>query len=158
MYEHEIKLVCTDVDGTLTDGRIYIGSDGEVMKAFDVKDGFGISNARKQGIIFAIITGRESKIVKYRAQELGISEVYQGVDKKIDIIKHLIKKYGLMRENVAYLGDDINDLEPIQYVGLGVAVADAHISLKKHADVVLDSKGGRGAMREFLDKYVFCET
>ncbi|KEZ52166.1 KdsC family phosphatase [Metabacillus indicus] len=154
MTRNEIKLVCTDIDGTLTDGRIYIGSDGEVMKSFDVKDGLGMAMAREKGIIFAIITGRESEIVKVRAKELGIEEIHQAVHKKIDVIHDLMVKYSLEKENVAYLGDDVNDLEPIQYVGMGVAVGDAHSEVIEHADVVLHSPGGRGAMREFLDNYV----
>ena len=120
----KIKLLAMDVDGTLTDGRIYIGPEGEVMKAFDVKDGYGIVQFKKNGGIPVIITGRQSKIVD---------------------------QYGLTSEEVAYIGDDLNDLECLNYAGLSACPADAVQSVKEKVDYICRCVGGNGAVREFID-------
>ena len=106
-----IKMLVMDVDGTLTDGKIYIGSSGELMKAFDVKDGYAIVQLTKQGVIPVIITGRESEILKKRATELKIKELHQGVENKLECLKQIATKHVISAEEIAYIGDDINDLE-----------------------------------------------
>ena len=106
----KIKMLVMDVDGTLTDGKIYIGENGEIMKAFNVKDGYGIVSARKQGIVPVIITGRQSKIVEERVKELSIEELYQGISNKICVLKEVADKCGVSLDEVVYIGDDLNDL------------------------------------------------
>ena len=105
----DIKMLVMDVDGTLTDGKIYYGNDGEVFKAFDVRDGYRLIKCEQYGIITAIITGKSSKIVEGRAKDLKIREVYQGVSNKLEVLKTLTEKYGISFEQVAYIGDDVND-------------------------------------------------
>ena len=149
---HKIKLLAMDVDGTLTDGRIYIGQDGEVMKAFDVKDGYGIVRFRKEGGIPAIITGRQSRIVEQRCRELGIIELHQGVSDKLDCLMKLAASYGIEREEIAYMGDDLNDLACIEYAGVSACPGDAIEAVRRSCSYVCTAFGGRGAVREFLDR------
>lgn len=148
---HKIKLLAMDVDGTLTDGRIYIGPDGEVMKAFDVKDGYGIVRFREAGGIPAIITGRRSRIVEQRCRELGITELHQGVSDKLDCLMKLASRYGLEREEIAYIGDDLNDLACMEYAGVSACPGDAMEAVRSSCSYICTSPGGRGAVREFLD-------
>ncbi len=146
-----IKMIVLDVDGTLTDGRIYIDNNGVETKAFNVKDGFSIVSGRKMGIKFAIITGRSSKVVEKRALELGIEDVYQGVHNKIEKLDELLAKYGMTYENCAYMGDDINDIPAMKrsnFVGVPADCADA---VMEYAHFVAKSNGGCGAVREFVD-------
>ena len=147
-----IKLFVMDVDGTLTDGKIYMGKKGEIMKAFDVKDGYGIAHILpKLGIIPAIITGRESQIVANRAAELGITEVFQGVSDKPETLKRITEKYKCNTDNIAYIGDDLNDLPCIEYCALTACPADAYWKVKKAVSYLCKSNGGCGAVREFID-------
>ena len=145
----KIKMLVMDVDGTLTDGRIYIGADGEVMKAFNVKDGYAISHLKEYGIIPVIITGRESEIVKYRAKELGVSELYQGVKDKLSVLKEVAKKYAISSEEIAYIGDDLNDIECVRYCGITGCPADSVSEVKNLVSFQCESVGGNGAVREF---------
>ena len=147
----KIKLLAMDVDGTLTDGRIYIGPDGEVMKAFDVKDGYGIVRFRQAGGIPAIITGRQSRIVEQRCRELGITELRQGAADKLGCLMELAAKYQLERDEIAYIGDDLNDLDCIEYAGVSACPGDATETVRSSCSYVCASFGGRGAVREFLD-------
>lgn len=147
----KIKLLVMDVDGTLTDGRIYIGAYGEMMKAFDVKDGFGIAQIRKRGVIPIIITGRTSDIVRRRAEELEITELYQGVADKLHKLKDVAEKYKCMPEQIAYIGDDLNDLDCIRYCGVTACPGDAVEEVKDLAGYVCKSYGGQGAVREFIN-------
>lgn len=148
----KIKLLVMDVDGTLTDGRIYIGQDGEIMKAFDVRDGYGIANILPQiGIIPVIITGRRSEIVEKRARELKITELYQGVSNKAAQLRYVAAKYGIGPDAIAYMGDDLNDLECIQYCGLFACPKDAMQQVIQAADYVSRYDGGRGAVRDLID-------
>lgn len=151
-----IKYLVMDVDGTLTDGRIYMGPNGEVMKAFNIKDGAGIHDILiPHGITPVIITGRLSDIVLMRCKELGILEVFQGVtDKSKELETFLgVKNTGL--DSVAYIGDDINDLPCMDLVKRGGGFigcpADAVESVKKVSDYVASCKGGDGAVREFIE-------
>lgn len=146
----KIKMLVMDVDGTLTDGRIYIGSQGELMKAFDVKDGYGVVQISKKGVIPVIITGRKSEIVSARADELGITELYQGVSDKLEQLKKVAEKYQIQAEEIAYIGDDYNDMECIQYCGVTACPNDAMDEVKRWVDYVCLRDGGRGAVREFI--------
>ena len=152
----KIKLFAMDVDGTMTDGRIYMGNEGELLKAFHIKDGMGIRILRERGVVPAIITGRESEIVKNRAKELGILELHQGIEDKTAVLKKLSEKYTIEKEEIAYIGDDINDLEAMAYAGLSFAPADAVQEVKDRADIALHTKGGEGAVREAVE-YIFAK-
>lgn len=147
------KLLVMDVDGTLTDGKIYMGENGEVMKAFNVKDGYAIAHMLPEmEIIPVIITGRKSKIVENRAKELGIIELYQGVGDKLAQLKKVAEKYNAAPEEIAYIGDDLNDLACIEYCGLTACPADAVEEVKQKVTYVCNKNGGEGAVREFICK------
>lgn len=147
----KIKMLVMDVDGTLTDGHIYIGPSGEVMKAFNVKDGYGIMQLSRDGVLPVIITGRKSEIVAERARELKITELYQGIDNKLELLQKVIKKYGLSSDETAYIGDDINDLECMEFCGVSACPDDAYSEIKQKVDFVCHYNGGCGAVREFAD-------
>lgn len=141
-----------DVDGTLTDGKINIGPNGELFKSFDIKDGYAINEILPaNGIIPAIITGRESQIVAYRAKELHISELYQGRHDKLDTLKKLMQKYDCKKENIAYIGDDILDIVCMKECILTGCPADACHQVKDTVQYVCTCKGGKGAVREFIE-------
>lgn len=149
----KIKLLVMDVDGTLTDGKIYMGENGETMKAFNIKDGYAIAHMLPEmGIIPVIITGRESKIVANRAKELGITELYQGVSDKLAPLKKVAEKYNATPEEIAYIGDDLNDLECIEYCGFSACPADAVEEVQANCDYVCKTIAGEGAVRELIDK------
>lgn len=140
-----------DVDGTLTDGKVYMGNEGELLKAFNIKDGCGIREALKAGITPIIITGRESKILTNRCSEIGITKIYQGVADKDEKLKMVVSDLN----KAAYIGDDINDISCMNIVksagGLVGCPADAVHNVIKIADYVCDKKGGEGAVREFIE-------
>lgn len=145
-------MLVMDVDGTLTDRRIYIGDHGEVMKAFDVHDGYAIAHILpKNGIIPVIITGRKSKIVERRAEELGITEVYQGVMDKRSKLLDIAKEKGILEAEIAGIGDDVNDLSYLTICGLSACPSDAEEKVKETVNYVCKRDGGRGAVREFID-------
>lgn len=146
-----IRLLAMDVDGTLTDGSINISDCGELFKRFNVKDGAGIGLIRKTGVITAIITGRESKIVENRATELNVDEVYQGVVDKMEVLKNICLKYGFSRDEIAYIGDDVNDLSAMEFAGISFCPSDAVDAVIEKADVILESSGGHGAVRQCID-------
>lgn len=151
----KIKLLVMDVDGTLTDGKIYMGNNGEVMKAFDVKDGCGIKDILPTlGIVPVIITGRVSQIVENRAKEIGITELHQGVRDKISVLKEVAEKYKAAPEEIAYIGDDINDLDCIEYCGFTACPADAAEEVKAKCDYVCKAIAGEGAVRELIEKII----
>ena len=148
----KIKLLVMDVDGTLTNGKIYMGENGEVMKAFNIKDGYAIAHMLPEmDITPVIITGRKSKIVENRAKELGITELYQGVGDKLTQLKIVAEKYNATPEEIAYIGDDLNDLECIEYCGVTACPADAVIEVKNNVDYICILVGGKGAVREFTE-------
>jgi len=147
----KIKLLLLDVDGVLTDGRIFLDNHGNELKAFHVRDGHGIKLAQRAGIIIGIITGRKSEAVNIRARELGIQEVHQGAIEKIAVYESLITRYGVQDDEVAYIGDDIVDVDIFKRAGIAVAVADADPSVKLHVDLITRAEGGRGAVREFIN-------
>lgn len=147
-----IKILVLDVDGTLTDGKIYMGADGEVFKAFDIKDGCGIHDILpKYNIVPVVITGRSSEIVKNRCKELNIKHLYQGIRDKKKKICDIVESMDYSLENVAYMGDDIIDLEAMSICGVSGAPADASESVIKVADFVSKYTGGNGAVRDFIE-------
>ena len=139
-----------DVDGTLTDGHIYMGVNGEMMKAFDVKDGYAITRLHSHNIEPVIITGRYSEIVRLRAKELGIAEVYQGISDKLNQLKIVAHKFNCSADDIAYIGDDLNDLECMKYCSASACPNDAVDFVKNNVNYVCQSNGGRGAVREFI--------
>jgi 3-deoxy-D-manno-octulosonate 8-phosphate phosphatase (KDO 8-P phosphatase) len=149
-----IKLLVMDVDGTLTDGHIYMGANGELMKAFDIKDGYAIVTLDKIGVTPVIITGRSSEIVAARAKDLKIKECYQGVSDKLSVLKEVAAKYGASAEEIAYIGDDVNDLDCIGYCGLTACPADAVKEVRQAVKYVCKANGGRGAVRELVDEVI----
>lgn len=150
-----------DVDGTLTDGKIYMGVDGEAFKAFDIKDGYALHTLLKEhGIIPVIITARKSPMVEHRCKELGVAEIHQGVINKLDCLKGILEKYSSADQqydlsNVAYIGDDLLDLQCIIPIaeagGLSVCPNDAVDGVRNVADYICIRKAGDGAIREFID-------
>ena len=155
-----------DVDGTLTDGKIYMGENGELMKAFDIKDGCGIKDILpKYGIVPVIITARKSKILKLRCGELNIRELYQGIRDKTGQIAEILKRHsendGVIYTfaNCAYIGDDILDLSPITAIksagGLTAVPADAVKEVRAAVDFVCEKNGGSGAVREFIEWIIY---
>lgn len=150
-----IKLFVMDVDGTLTDGRINMGVEGELFKSFNIRDGYGINEMLPaHGIVPAIITGRTSQIVANRARELHITELYQGKHDKLDTLRSLMEKYHCSKENVAYIGDDILDLVCMRECGLVGCPADACSEVKQIAHYVCAARGGEGAVREFIEHVI----
>ncbi len=147
----KIKLVIFDVDGVLTDGSIILDNEGNEFKRFYVRDGHGVRMLNRAGIKVAIITGRNSKVVQRRADELGIVEVHQGIFKKSALYEQILQKYKYKDENVAFMGDDIVDIELLKRAGFPAAPADADEEAKKWAVFVSAKGGGRGAVREFID-------
>ncbi len=145
-----IRLIAFDVDGSLTDGRIFLGENGETMKVFSARDGLGLSRAAKMGYLVGVITGRASPVVEVRAKELGMNFSLLGVSDKVAAMEGLLEKYGLSWEEAAYFGDDWNDLKLMRRVGLSGAPADATEENRKAADFVSEKKGGEGAARDFI--------
>ncbi|HDH99938.1 MAG: 3-deoxy-D-manno-octulosonate 8-phosphate phosphatase [Candidatus Latescibacterota bacterium] len=143
-------MVVLDVDGVLTDGKLYYTSDGSITRAFNVHDGMGIVRALSSGIIVAALSGRDDPSVRRRMDELGV-ELLGGSDDKLERYEDLLRKHGLKDEEVAYIGDDINDIPVMRRVGVPVAVADARPEVKAIAFYVTHAKGGEGAVREVLD-------
>lgn len=147
----QIALLILDVDGVLTNGQLLFGDQGEAMKVFNTQDGLGLSVAHRAGLQTAIITGRESEMVRRRGAELKIANVYQGARDKIQAYEELLAKYELTPEQVAYIGDDLNDLAVMSRVGLACAVANAVPDVKQRAHFVTTREGGRGAVREVIE-------
>lgn len=147
----EIKLVIFDVDGVLTDGSIIIGDDGEEYKAFHSRDGHGMKLLQYTGVDVAIITGRTSKVVEHRMENLGIHHVYQGQKVKLPAFEQLLEQLQLSPQQCAYVGDDWVDLAIMSRVGLAIAVQDADAVVKKHAHWITLAKGGKGAAREVCE-------
>ena len=141
-----------DVDGTLTDGKIYMSAEGEMMKAFNIKDGYAIAHLGEKHIVPVIITGRSSKILVKRCQELGIEELYQGIEDKVAKLLEICKKYQIEPNNVAYIGDDLNDLECMKICGYSAAPADAVKEVLACVDYICKHRGGEGAVREFIEQ------
>ncbi len=147
----KIKLLALDVDGVLTDGTINIGDNGELFKGFNAKDGLGISCALRNGLQVAIITGRKSEIIHKRSAELGITLLCEGIKDKHAELLRLTKEMNLTQEQVAYMGDDLNDLPAFNVAGVTFAPQDAVEDVIDNADCVVAKNGGRGAVRSAIE-------
>ena len=146
-----IKCVLTDSDGVLTDGGMYYSENGDELKKFNTKDGMGFKLLKEAGIITGIITGENIDLVRRRAEKMKVNEVYLGIQDKMKILNEICSKYDLNYEEIAYIGDDINDLEVIKTVGLGCTVHDGMECVKNIAKVITKAKGGQGAVREVVE-------
>ena len=147
----KIKLIGTDIDGVWTDARMYVTPEGEWMKAFSTYDGMATAMLKKKGIIVAILTGENSDIVIARAEKLNIDEVYVDEHEKLKRLTYLTKKYEISLDEVAYIGDDVNDLEVLGAVGFSAMAGNSPILDKFTPDYVTTHHGGNGAFREFAD-------
>ena len=147
----KIKLVGTDIDGVWTDSKMYVTPDGEWMKAFSTYDGMATSMLQGKGIIVAILTGENSDVVLARAKKLKIEEVYVDEHEKLKRMNYLTKKYEISMDEVAFIGDDVNDLEVLAAVGLSAMAGNSPILNKFSPDYVTIRHGGNGAFREFAD-------
>jgi 3-deoxy-D-manno-octulosonate 8-phosphate phosphatase (KDO 8-P phosphatase) len=147
----KVKLLILDVDGVLTDGRIVMDDAGLESKAFDVKDGHGLKILMRFGIDVVLLTGRRSQVVEYRAADLGITEVHQEVRNKAEAFAEILKRRGLISEEVACVGDDVVDIPLLKRAGFSVAVADAVPEVRRIVDYVTRQGGGRGAVREVCE-------
>lgn len=147
----DIKLLICDVDGVFSDGLVYMGNQGEELKTFHTRDGYGIKTLMQAGIEIAIITGRKSQIVENRMTGLGIQLIYQGQDNKLIAYQDILSKLNIDPAQVGYIGDDLIDWPVMAKVGLKVCVADGHPLLRQRANYVTQIKGGYGAVREVCD-------
>jgi 3-deoxy-D-manno-octulosonate 8-phosphate phosphatase (KDO 8-P phosphatase) len=147
----QVKLAIFDVDGVMTDGTVYIGPQGESLKAFNILDGHGVKMLQSAGIATAIISGRNSEAVAWRARELGIAHVAQGASDKVAELERLLAALRLEARDCAFVGDDLPDLPVMMRVGFAVAVANAVEGVRSAAHYVTRARGGRGAVREFCD-------
>ena len=147
----DIKILLTDVDGVLTDGGMYYSTHGDVMKKFNSKDGMGINILRKKNIPTVIVTKEKTVIVKKWARKMNVKKVYDGVLKKELVLEKICKFFKISEKEVAFIGDDVNDLELMKKVGFSVTPKDGNNAVKKIADYITKSKGGEGAVREITD-------
>jgi 3-deoxy-D-manno-octulosonate 8-phosphate phosphatase (KDO 8-P phosphatase) len=147
----EIKLLICDVDGVFSDGLVYMGNQGEELKTFHTRDGYGVKSLMNAGIEIAIITGRQSQIVENRMTALGIKLIYQGQDDKVKAYQDICDKLNIAPEHTGYIGDDLIDWPVMEKVALKVCVADGHPLLVQRANYVTNIKGGHGAVREVCD-------
>ena len=153
-----IKLVVFDIDGVMTDGKLYFTSLGDEIKAFNVKDGLGIKWLHDNNIQTAVITGRTSNLVKKRITDLGIHHLQQGREDKVIALKELLSQQNIPVNEVAYMGDDLPDLSAIRYAGLGATVADALPIVAEHSQWQSKFNGGEGAVREFCEFILSCQN
>lgn len=152
----QAKLFICDIDGVFSDGRIYMGNQGEELKAFHTRDGFGIKAIINAGIQVAVITGRKSHIVEKRMTSLGIQHIYQGQEDKLQAYAKLKSQLNITDQQIAYIGDDVPDLSVMQQVGLAIAVSDAHPIIQQVSHYQTKIRGGFGAVRECCD--IFLQT
>jgi len=146
-----IRLFATDVDGVLTDAGMYYGESGDEWKKFNTRDGMGIKLLQKAGIITAIVTQERTKLVARRAEKLTIPEVHQGVMDKLSLVREMAARHGFSLDQVAYIGDDVNDLETLKAVGLSAMPADGMPQVAAVVDYVCSKRGGEGAVREVIE-------
>ncbi|PQO46398.1 KdsC family phosphatase [Blastopirellula marina] len=146
-----VELLLTDVDGVLTDGGVILNNEGVESKQFHIRDGFGLRLWKQAGFKCGIVTGRNSQVVRLRAQELGIEIVRQGIQDKATVVEEILKQNNLQPAQLAYVGDDLIDLGTIRLAGLGIAVGDAVDEVKSAADYTTKALGGKGAIREVVE-------
>lgn len=147
----EIRLFATDVDGVLTDAGMYYSESGDEWKKFNTRDGMGIKLLQKAGLITAIVTQERTRLVARRAEKLAIPELHQGVMDKLSVIRDMAMRHGIPLKQVAYIGDDVNDIEALQAVGFSAAPADGLPQVLEIVDHVCRKKGGEGAVRELAE-------
>ena len=147
----KIKLVITDVDGVLTDGGMYYSEKGELFKKFNTKDGMGVELLHKASIKTVFLTGENSKIVKIRAKKVNADDCHINIKQKEKIFSEICKKFNVKPLNVAYIGDDVNDLKIMSCVGLTACPSDAQKQIKLISDLKCEKEGGKGAFREFVN-------
>jgi YrbI family 3-deoxy-D-manno-octulosonate 8-phosphate phosphatase len=146
-----IRLFATDVDGVLTDAGMYYSESGDELKKFNTRDGMGIKLLQRAGIITAIVTQERTKLVARRGEKLMIPEVHQGVMDKLSLVREMAERHGLSMDEVAYIGDDVNDVETLKAVGFSASPADGMPQALAAVDYVCDKKGGEGAVREMIE-------
>lgn len=154
----QINVLICDVDGVFSDGRIYLGNQGEELKAFHTRDGLGVKALRSAGIEVAVITGRTSQLVATRMQALGVPFIYQGQEQKQAAFADILQQLQLTPAQAAYIGDDSPDLPLIRAAGVGIAPCDAHPEVRLTADYVTQCRGGFGAVREIADLILFAHN
>jgi 3-deoxy-D-manno-octulosonate 8-phosphate phosphatase (KDO 8-P phosphatase) len=153
-----IRLFATDVDGVLTDAGMYYSESGDEWKKFNTRDGMGIKLLQKAGLITAIVTQERTKLVARRAEKLAIPELHQGAMDKISVIRDMAMRYGVSLRQVAYIGDDVNDIEALKAVGLSAAPADGFPQVLRIVDYVCEKNGGEGAVRELAEMILQSRT
>ena len=146
-----VRLFATDVDGVLTDAGMYYAESGDEWKKFNTRDGMGLKLLQRAGIITAIVTQERTKLVARRAEKLAIPELHQGVLDKLSLVREMAARHGLALSQVAYIGDDINDLETLKHVGFSATPADGMPQIVEVVDYVCQKKGGEGAVREIIE-------
>jgi 3-deoxy-D-manno-octulosonate 8-phosphate phosphatase (KDO 8-P phosphatase) len=146
-----LRLILTDVDGVMTDGTVLLLPDGQEAKSFHIRDGLALVWARRAGLMTGILSGRASEAVVRRAAELGMSVVRQGVRDKGVVFRDILAEHKLAPHEVAYVGDDVNDLPVLREVGLSAAPADAAFEVRSEAFMITEARGGQGCLREFLE-------
>ena len=147
----KIKLIATDVDGVLTDGGMYYSSKGDILKKFHARDGMAVSILKKNTIPTVIITKEKNQIVKKWSSKMNIDKLFDGVKNKEEIVSKLCKSYGLSENNIAYIGDDVNDLEILKKTGFTATPKDGNLEVKKIVDYICKNYGGEGVLREICD-------
>lgn len=147
----QIRLFATDVDGVLTDAGMYYSESGDEWKKFNTRDGMGIKLLQKAGVLTAIVTQERTRLVARRAEKLAIPELHQGVMDKLSVIREMATRHGISLRQVAYVGDDVNDIEALKAVGLSAAPADGLPQVLEVVDYVCRLKGGEGAVRELAE-------
>jgi len=151
MKSKNIKILLTDVDGVLTDGGMYYTSTGDAMKKFHTRDGMGVNLLRKSGIPTIIVTKEKTKMVRSWAKKMNVSHIYDGILQKEKILKEICKKYSVTSSQIAYIGDDINDIELLKKVGFSVTPNDGILDAQNIVDYICKKKGGDGVLREVAD-------
>lgn len=149
----KIKAVLTDCDGVLTDGGMYYSEKGDEIKKFNTRDGMAFKILKNKGIFLGIITGEKIELVKRRGEKLKLDIVYLGIENKLETIEKICVENNISMDQIAYFGDDINDIEALKSVGISICPKDAEKKVKKIADIVTNAKGGEGVIREFVNKY-----
>jgi YrbI family 3-deoxy-D-manno-octulosonate 8-phosphate phosphatase len=152
-----IRLFATDVDGVLTDAGMYYSESGDEWKKFNTRDGMGIKLLQRTGILTAIVTQERTKLVARRAEKLTIPEVHQGAMDKVAVVREMAERHGLTLDQVAYIGDDVNDLETLKIVGFSATPADGAPQVVAIVDYVCRKKGGEGAVREVIDLILYVQ-
>jgi YrbI family 3-deoxy-D-manno-octulosonate 8-phosphate phosphatase len=151
MKSKNIKILLTDVDGVLTDGGMYYTSTGDAMKKFHTRDGMGVNLLKKSGIPTIIVTKEKTKMVRSWAKKMNVSHIYDGILQKEKILKEICKKYSVTSSQIAYIGDDINDIELLKKVGFSVTPNDGILDAQNIVDYICKKKGGDGVLREVAD-------